>query len=65
MSTAASSADVSRSDSSPSAPAAAAPPPVPKPAKRTLKSERFIALHISWVRIAPDAPTSVPAISSA
>ena len=46
----------------PSAPAAlpAASTFDPNPLKRTLKSERFIALLIASVRMVPDAPTSAP-----
>ena len=33
----------------------------PKPPLRTSKSVRFIAVHISKVRIIPDAPTKAPA----
>ncbi len=43
------------------------PPPVassPNVAKRTLASERFIALHMMRVRMRPDAPTSEPAMIS-
>ena len=42
--------------------AAGAPP---KPAKRMLATERFIAVAISIVRIVPEEPTSVPATISA
>ena len=37
----------------------------PKPAKRTLATERFIAVAISIVRIVPEEPTRVPATISA
>jgi len=37
----------------------------PKPAKRTLARERFMALAMSWVRSVPAAPTTVPAMISA
>ncbi len=43
-------------------PATGAPP---KPAKRTLATERFIAVAISIVRIVPEEPTRVPATISA
>ena len=36
----------------------------PTPAKITLVSERFIALHMMLVKISPDAPTSEPAMIS-
>ena len=39
-------------------------PSVPKAPKATLPSERFMALHMSWVRISPAAPTSDPAMIS-
>ncbi len=49
----------------PSVPAAPAPAcTCPKAPKSTLASERFIALLISWVRMAPLAPTSAPATMS-
>ena len=38
--------------------------PEPKPLKRTLAIERFIALHMIVVRISPLAPTSAPATIS-
>ena len=43
------------------------PPPgrPPKPAKRMLPTERFIAVAISIVRIVPEEPTKVPATISA
>ena len=44
------------------APAAGTPP---KPAKRMLATERFIAVAISIVRIVPEEPTRVPATISA
>ena len=44
----------------PPAPAATAP----KPPKSTLASERFIATHITWLRMIPEAPTSAPAMIS-
>jgi hypothetical protein len=37
----------------------------PKPAKRMLATERFIAVAISIVRIVPEEPTRVPATISA
>src|ERR1700709_1820978 len=43
---------------------AAAPPSLPKPPRSTLKNERFIARHMMYDRIAPDEPTSEPAIIS-
>ena len=46
---------------SPPAPA----PPAPKPPKNTFPSERFIASAICFVRIEPEAPTSMPATISA
>src|SRR4051812_38706356 len=46
--------------------AASAPEvPAPTPAKNTLPIERFIASAICWVRIEPEAPTSMPATISA
>ena len=45
-------------------PAAAAPPSLPKPPSSTLKNERFIARHMMYDRIAPDEPTSDPAMIS-
>src|SRR6266704_2024473 len=36
----------------------------PKPPRITLKNERFIALHMMYDRIAPDEPTSDPAMIS-
>ena len=45
------------------APAATAVSP-PKPPRITLKNERFIALHMMYDRIAPDDPTSDPAMIS-
>ena len=39
-------------------------PSVPKAPKATFPSDRFIALHMSWVRISPAAPTSDPAMIS-
>jgi hypothetical protein len=45
-------------------PAAAAPASFPKPPRITLKYERFIARHMMYDRIAPDDPTSEPAIIS-
>ena len=47
-----------------SAPAAAVPASPPKPPRITLKNERFIALHMMYERIAPDEPTSEPAMIS-
>ena len=35
-----------------------------KPENKTLLNERFIALHMIWVKIIPDAPTSEPATIS-
>ena len=43
------------------------PPPgsaAPKPEKRTLGSERFIALHMMRVRMSPEAPTRAPVMMS-
>ena len=51
-----------RSSPSPAPPPAGAPP---KPAKRMLPTERFIAVAISIVRIVPEEPTRVPATISA
>src|SRR5579864_6249911 len=45
-------------------PAAAAPASLPKPPRITLKNERFIARHMMYDRIAPDEPTSEPAMIS-
>src|ERR1700709_17899 len=45
-------------------PVAAAPPSLPNPPSSTLKNERFIARHMMYDRIAPDEPTSEPAIIS-
>src|ERR1700758_3614827 len=45
-------------------PAAPAPASAPKPPRITLKNERFIALHMMYDRIAPDEPTSEPAMIS-
>ena len=36
----------------------------PKPPRITLKNERFIALHMMYERIAPEEPTSDPAMIS-
>ncbi len=36
----------------------------PKPPRITLKNERFIALHMMYDRIAPEDPTSDPAMIS-
>ncbi len=46
------------------APAAAALGVLPKPPSSTLKNERFIARHMMYDRIAPDEPTSEPAMIS-
>src|SRR6202011_4839875 len=47
------------------APATApAPGSAPKPPSSTLKNERFIAWHMMYDRIAPDEPTSDPAMIS-
>src|SRR5574343_906231 len=43
-------------------PASAGAPP--KPPRITLKKDRFMALHMMYDRIAPDEPTSEPAMSS-
>ncbi len=51
--------------STPSSAAATAPEVAPKPPKKTLPIERFIASAICLVRIEPDAPTSMPATISA
>src|SRR3954470_15673441 len=45
-------------------PAAAAPGSLPKPPRITLENDRFIALHMMYDRIAPDEPTSEPAMIS-
>src|SRR5271170_2035119 len=45
-------------------PVAAAPPSLPNPPSSTLKNERFIARHMMYERIAPDEPTSDPAMIS-
>ena len=45
-------------------PAAGAPSAAPKPPRITLKNDRFIALHMMYDRIAPDEPTSEPAMIS-
>src|ERR1700761_5078985 len=45
-------------------PFAAAPGSAPKPPSSTLKNERFIAWHMMYERIAPDDPTSEPAMIS-
>src|SRR5580692_8417428 len=45
-------------------PAAAAPASLPKPPRITLKNERFIARHMMYERIAPEEPTSEPAMIS-
>ena len=45
-------------------PAAALVASPPKPPRITLKNERFIALHMMKLRIAPDEPTSEPAMIS-
>src|SRR5262249_61799495 len=42
----------------------AAPASPPNPPRITLKNERFIALHMMYERIAPDEPTSDPAMIS-
>src|SRR5713226_4751636 len=47
---------------SPSAAASLVSPP--KPPRITLKNERFIALHMMYDRIAPEEPTSDPAMIS-
>src|SRR5471032_2499912 len=51
-----------RCSCAPAGPPAAASPP--KPPRITLKKERFIALHMMYDRIAPDEPTSEPAMIS-
>ena len=43
---------------------AIAPSSAPKPPRMTLKNQRFIALHMMYDRIAPDDPTSEPAMIS-
>ncbi len=48
----------------PAAPATAAPPP-PNTPIITFKSDRFIALHISTVRMVPADPTRIPPVSIA
>src|SRR5260370_16329385 len=45
-------------------PVAAAPPSLPNPPSSTLKNERFIARHMMYERIAPEDPTSDPAMIS-
>ena len=50
-------------------PAALLAPPVaaacaPKAPNSTLVSDRFIALHMIWLRMMPDDPTSAPAMIS-
>jgi len=35
-----------------------------KPENSTFESERFIALHMIWVKMIPDAPTKDPATIS-
>src|SRR3954453_12521619 len=47
-----------------SEPAPAPPVSPPSPPRITLKNERFIALHMMYDRIAPDEPTSEPAMIS-
>src|ERR1700724_2484924 len=47
-----------------SPPAAASLVSLPKPPRITLKNERFIARHMMYDRIAPDEPTSEPAMIS-
>src|SRR5262249_60095065 len=42
--------------------AAAAPDSVPKPPRITDRNGRFIALHMMYDRIAPELPTSEPAM---
>ena len=44
--------------------AATGPSAPPKPPRMTLKNERFIARHMMYERIAPDDPTSEPAMIS-
>ncbi|CAG8873778.1 hypothetical protein PS861_06302 [Pseudomonas fluorescens] len=51
-----------RASFEPAGPAASAV--LPKPPSSTLKKERFIALHMMYERIAPDEPTSEPAMIS-
>ena len=41
---------------------ATVPSPAPKPPRTTLKNDRFIAWHMMYDRIAPDEPTSDPAM---
>ncbi|CFV96206.1 Uncharacterised protein [Bordetella pertussis] len=48
----------------PSPAAAAVPAWPPNPPSSTLKNERFIALHMMYERIAPEEPTSEPAMIS-
>src|SRR4029453_333799 len=45
-------------------PLATAPSAAPKPPRITLKNDRFIARHMMYDRIAPDEPTSEPAMIS-
>ena len=45
-------------------PATTVPSAPPKPPRMTLKNERFIARHMMYDRIAPDDPTSEPAMIS-
>ena len=59
---AASSSEISRI--TPPALAVASAITAPKPPKRTLVMERFIALHISTERMKPEKPSSVPAMIS-
>ncbi len=40
------------------------PPSWPKPANSTLPRVRFIATHMIWVRISPEAPTRAPLMIS-
>jgi len=42
----------------------AAPLVAPNAPKSTLASDRFIALHMIWLRIMPDEPTSAPLMIS-
>src|ERR1700755_3264543 len=43
---------------------ATAPSAPPNPPRMTLKNERFIARHMMYDRMAPDEPTSEPAMIS-
>ncbi len=57
---AAPSASTERAVLSPAPMDAALAPSVPKPPKTTLARERFMALHMRFVRMRPEAPTRAP-----